>query len=117
MTYRKARARPKRNHGQMNKTEARYLEQIIKPALLCGDYVSARFESIKLRLADRTFYTPDFQVITKDGEIEFHEVKGGFIEDDAMVKFKVAAEQYPEFRWILVQQKTVKSGWSILIDK
>jgi hypothetical protein len=62
--------------------------------------VTVRFEPVKLRLAAATFYTPDFMVTRDDGEIVFHEVKGGWWEDDARVKIKVAAEMYPEFRFI-----------------
>ena len=61
-----------------------------------------RYEKITLRLADRTTYTPDFQVMFPDGKIQFHEVKG-FMRDDANVKLKVAAEQFPEFQFTLVK--------------
>jgi hypothetical protein len=72
---------------------------------------------VKLRLADRTFYTPDFQVVNDaTGEIELHEVKGGWIEDDAMVKFKTAAAMFPEYRWKLVQQKKTTGPWETLRD-
>jgi len=58
------------------------------------------FERIKLKLADNTFYTPDFFVMMADGTIEFHEVKGSWKapgQDDSKVKIKVAAEQY---KWL-----------------
>ncbi|GGO89088.1 hypothetical protein GCM10011348_46020 [Marinobacterium nitratireducens] len=93
----------------MNKTEARYQSEVLEPAVAAGTYRSARFEAVKLRLADRTFYTPDFQVVNDEtGEIELHEVKG-YWEDDARVKIKVAAAQFPEFRFIAVQHK--KGEW------
>jgi hypothetical protein len=38
-----------------------------------------------------------------DGTVEMHEVKGGYIRDDALVKFKVARELYPQFRWRMWQ--------------
>jgi len=84
----------------MNKTEAAYAARL---ALLqrAGEIQSFRFEPIKFRLADRTFYTPDFMVVMGD-EIQFHEVKGGYVEDDAAVKFKTAAEMYPEFAFQMV---------------
>lgn len=88
--------------GEMNRLEsdyAAYLQSLKFSGLIC-DYA---FESIKLRLADRTFYTPDFAVITSDLTLEFHEVKG-FWEEDARVKIKVAAEQHP-FRFIAIQRK------------
>lgn len=84
----RARGRVRHEPGKMNRLEAEY------SAFLCG--VFHRFESIKFRLADKTYYTPDFMVMQTDGSIEFHEVKG-FWEDDARVKVKVFAEMYPEF--------------------
>ena len=60
--------------GQMNKTEAEYAASLenMKHAGLIAWY---RFEGIKLRLADNTFYTPDFAVMRATGEMELHEVK------------------------------------------
>lgn len=95
--------------GRMNKTEAAYsdhLEYLKK----CGDVIAFYFEAIKFRLAEKTWYTPDFMVIRADsGFIEFHEVKG-FWRDDARVKFKVAVEMFPLFLWVVV--KKTKGGWS-----
>lgn len=106
---RKARARPRPVPGSMNKTEQRYLAEVLEPAVADGTYRSARFEALKLRLAAKTFYSPDFQVVNDEtGEIELHEVKG-FWEDDARVKIKVAAAQFPEFRFVAVQYK--KGQW------
>ena len=67
--------------------------------------------SVKLRLADKTFYTPDFAVMAGDGFMEMHEVKG-FWTDDARVKIKVAADQYP-FRFIAFKAipKSRGGGW------
>ncbi len=78
-----------------------------------GEIAWYRFEGIKLRLANNTFYTPDFAVMLATGEMELHEVKG-FWTDDARVKTKVAADQYP-FRIIGVTVKPKKAGggWNI----
>lgn len=86
----------------MNKTEQAYAAHL---ALLqrAGEIREYRFEPLKLRLADKTFYTPDFAVVRADC-LELHEVKG-FWEDDARVKIKVAAAQYPWFRFVAVQRK------------
>lgn len=94
-------------HGHQNKTEAAYEDRVLKPAMQSGDIAWYRFEGVKLRLADNTFYTPDFAVMRRNGEIEMHEVKG-FWTDDARVKTKVAASQYP-FQFIAVQR--VKGEW------
>lgn len=52
------------------------------------------FEKVTFKLADDTRYTPDFTVIENDGEMRFIETKGHW-RDDALVKIKVAAEQFP----------------------
>ena len=72
-----------------------------------------KFEGIKLRLADSTFYTPDFAVMQSDGQIELHEVKG-FWADDARAKIKVAADLYP-FRFIAIKAKAKRDGggWDV----
>lgn len=75
---------------------------------LAGEIADYRFECVKLRLADKTFYTPDFMVLRPDGEFEMHEVKGRW-EDDARVKIKVAAAQFP-FKFVAI--KKGKNGWN-----
>ena len=88
--------------GVKNKTETAY-EQYLTLLLRAGEIVWFKFEGVKLRLADSTFYTCDFAVMSKDHVLEMHEVKG-FWTDDARVKIKVAADMYP-FRF-----KAVKAG-------
>lgn len=91
----------------MNQTEARYAEHLATLERE-GKVVGWDYEGFKLRLADKTFYTPDFLVILADGRIELHEVKGHW-EDDARVKIKVAAAQKPWFTFVAV--KWAKGGW------
>jgi hypothetical protein len=79
--------------GTMNKTEAAYAAHLDAQRGL-GAVLWFRFEGLKLRLADSTFYDTDFAVMVASGQIEIHEVKG-FMTDDANVKLKVAASQYP----------------------
>ena len=79
--------------GRMNKTEKAYGELLFK-LQLAGEILWYKFESMKFRLADNTWYTPDFIVMRDDGSLEVHEVKGHWT-DDARVKIKVAADIYP----------------------
>lgn len=67
-----------------------------------------KFESIKLRLAERTFYETDFIVVTQN-QIEIHEVKGHW-EDDARVKIKCAAEIYWWFAFYGIKKE--RGVWS-----
>lgn len=100
------------NVGTMNKTEAAYAKHL-EGRKHAGEVDWFRFEGMKFRLADKTFYTPDFAVLLANGELECHEVKG-FWEDDARVKVKVVADQYP-LRFIAVTAKTKKAGggWAV----
>lgn len=98
--------------GKMNQTEAAYAERL-RALQHAGEILWFRFEGIKLRLADNTFYTPDFAVLAADGVMELHEVKG-FWQDDARAKIKIAADQYP-FRFIAVRVRPKKDGggWAV----
>jgi len=83
----------------MNGTEAKYAEQL-RALQFSGEVLWWEFDALKLRLAPSTFYTPDFFVMRADGQLEVHEVKGTsrgkpWVEDDAAVKIKVAADKYP----------------------
>lgn len=98
--------------GEMNKTEAAYkahLDALQRE----GKVLWYAFEGITLRLADGCRYTPDFVLMTNEGWIECHEVKG-YWADDARVKIKVAAEHFP-FRFIALKVKAKKDGggWSV----
>ncbi len=53
------------------------------------------YEAIKLRIADRCHYCPDFTVVSPEGKLSFVEVKGPHIWEDSKIKFKAAKEMYP----------------------
>ncbi|MDN7814892.1 hypothetical protein [Burkholderia vietnamiensis] len=95
--------------GRMNKTEAAYAA-VLAARLHAGEILWFRFEAHKLRLADNTFYTPDFTVITAAGQTEYHEVKGRWT-DKARAKTKIAADQYP-YRFIAIQRDG-RHGWRV----
>ncbi len=98
--------------GVMNKTEAEYAAGL-DLRMHAGEVAWWKFEGVKLRLADNTFYTPDFAVMLAGGQLEVHEVKGHWT-DDARVKIKVAADQYP-LRFIAVTKRSKKNGggWDV----
>ena len=98
--------------GEMNGTEAAY-DLHLDEQQRAGLILWRKFEGLKLRLADSTFYTPDFAVLAEDGVLECHEVKG-FWEDDARVKVKVAASLYPfRFRAVTKRAKRDGGGWNV----
>ena len=52
--------------GTMNKTEAAYADHL-ELQRHAGEVLWFKFEPLKFRLADATFYQPDFMLLTKDG--------------------------------------------------
>jgi hypothetical protein len=102
----------------MNATEKRYAERL-ELLRLAGEIVSWKYEPRKITIAYRCTYTPDFEVVVRMHTpplgrpfpiIEYHEVKG-FMEDDAAVKLKVAANQNAEHNFYLVKWKN--KAWNI----
>lgn len=100
-------ARGKTKPRKMNGTEAKYAAYL-NAQKLGGDVLWWSYEAIKLRLADNTYYIPDFLVLTRAGMLEVHETKG-FMRDDANVKIKVAAETFP-FKFIVIRRD--RDGWN-----
>jgi hypothetical protein len=93
--------------GAMNKTEQAYATTL-EQRRTTGEVAWFKFEGMKFRLADNTFYTPDFAVMLTDGALEMHEVKG-YWQDDARAKIKIAADLYP-MRFLAIQAKPKKDG-------
>jgi len=102
----------RRKPGEMNKTEQAYADHL-EALRIGGEVVAWTFDALKLRLADNTFYTPDFLVQKPDDTLEVHEVKGHW-EDDARVKMKVAASLFP-FRFLAMKPLAKKhgGGWEV----
>ncbi|NHZ94575.1 DUF1064 domain-containing protein [Massilia sp. CCM 8734] len=98
--------------GAMNKTEVAYAATL-EQRKQAGEVAWYKFEGLKFRLADNTFYTPDFVVMLADGALEAHEVKG-FWQDDARAKIKIVADLYP-IRFIAIQARPKKDGggWKV----
>ena len=90
----------------MNKLERRYADHLTLNQQ-AGHIIYWTFDSLKLRLAEKTFYTPDFLIMRPDDTLEIHEVKGHW-EDDARVKIKVAATLFP-FKFYAVTLE--KGAW------
>ena len=95
--------------GQMNRTEAEY-GTMLEALKRSGEILWYKFECINLRLADNTFYKPDFLVLSKDSVLEVHEVKARFVTEDGWQKLKITAELFP-FKFVLAQKKNKQ--WEI----
>lgn len=101
----------RREPGTMNGTERAYSQHLTMREQL-GEVLWFAFESITLKLAKGTSYTPDFAVMMRDGTMEMHEVKGHWLTT-SRVKIKVAAEKFPfVFRAFQTRAKKDGGGWS-----
>lgn len=85
----------------MNHTEEKYA-RYLESRRMVGEIRWWAYEALKLRLADKTYYTPDFLVVANDLALECHEVKSFWKsagragwEEDARVKIKACAEIFP----------------------
>lgn len=96
----KGNIRPRHTPGVMNKVEQRmdYELDLLKRG---GHIKEYHFEAVKLKLAKRTTFTVDFWIFWADGTIEARDVKGGPPEDDFMVKIKVAAAMFRQFKFTI----------------
>lgn len=92
--------------GKMNNTERAY-SQLLEAKKRTGEVANYWFEAMNLRIGENCFYKIDFLVLKGDGFLEIHEVKG-HLTDDALVKMRAVAAQYP-FR--LLMYKLVKGEW------
>ncbi len=106
--------RVKREPGEMNGLEKKYSEHLDarKAAGVIADW---KFDCWKVRLLDdKCWLVVDFMVMLSDGTIQFHECKG-FMEGDAWLKLKMAAEFYWMFDFFLVKsrKKADGGGWTI----
>jgi hypothetical protein len=99
--------RPQKSPGEMNRTETAYAN-ILKMRQMAGEILHYDYEPERLKLADNTYYVPDFRVVMADCTIEFHECKAVTVtgkmlcEDDARAKFKIAAETHWMYGWRMV---------------
>jgi len=94
-----------------NKTEASYRREILDPR---SDLAAVRYEAISLRMANGHRYTPDWLVVTAAGEVECHEVKGGYrlhSYQRARLAFDQVRIEFPWLTWVWAVKTS--DGWSI----
>jgi hypothetical protein len=88
---------------RLNKTERRWLAVLRERA-----YERIGIQDVTLRLANGVRYTSDFSAVTKCEVGRFltlYECKGGFEREDSWIKLKMAASQFPVFRFVKAQWK------------
>ncbi len=80
---------------RLNKTERRWLAVLRER----GHHDAAPWR-IRLVLANGVTYVPDFYVPHTLGKPTFFETKGAFQREKGEIKLRMAASQFPEFRFI-----------------
>ena len=90
---------PARRKSGLNRQELEYFH-----LLQGGGHRHVAFEPHEFCWAPRTTYTPDFFVITKTGDHEYHEVKG-HRWPASIVKFKTAANLHRAAKFYLATKK------------
>ncbi len=92
----------------MRKTEKQYAWILLNEQHE-GKILTGLFEHVTFYLTEpqpgtkRVSYTPDFFCVLPDGTIRIDEIKGPFIREDSVLKFKLAADKYPWFHWRMIQ--------------
>lgn len=89
---------------KLNKTERAFLEYLRYTMHVRCLHIQA----VTLKLAFDCRLTPDFSYYSQDEQLTFIDVKG-FQREDALIKMKVAARTFPEWRFIIV--KRIKGEW------
>lgn len=83
---------PKPKRG-MNGLETEFA-QLLKYRKKAGEIVWYAYEPFRIRLADGTFYRPDFVAVDADGRTAIYECKGQ-MREAARVRLNVAVEKLP----------------------
>lgn len=104
----KAKGRTRKTPGQMNKTESQYA-LYLEAEKQAGRILEYYYEPMGLRLAPKTYWHPDFMVLTPAHFLELHEIKG-FMEDHANVKIKTAAVKFWWLTIYVVRKRPLKNG-------
>lgn len=80
-----------------------------------GQILWYKYEGLRFKLATGAMYSPDFPVVTADGTLEIHEVKGQWREA-AKVRWKIVREQFP-FVFKLVQKGKGRNAGFIVTEE
>lgn len=115
----KAFGRKRHVPGTMTKLELAYSIHLTEREKR-GEIIWFAYEAMKFKLADKTYYTPDFIVLTAAHFLEAHECKGHwrmFQNDSGRIKIKVAAERFWWLDFVGVMKEPAKRGGGWKFEK
>lgn len=90
--------------GELNRTEkafAAYLQE----RQAAGAIIWWKSHPFNVRLAENTFYRPDFLCLLADMSLVIYEVKGSYTSDKGQMKIKLCVEALPVFKVIKASRK------------
>jgi hypothetical protein len=112
----------RRERGKMNRVEQAYSHHL-DDLMARGEVLWYAFDCVTLQIGENCRYTVDFMVMASDGTMEVHDVKGRKMkkdsndqpvesfwgEEDAIIKLKMVAQEYPLPVFIVFPLKM--GGW------
>jgi hypothetical protein len=101
--------------GVPNKTELRFLGDVLEPMVAAGELVRVEYEAITFHVHGVARYTPDFVGWLPDGRIHCFEVKGAHVREQDRVRWKAHSRARPWVWWSLHQWREGK--WKTLYDR
>jgi hypothetical protein len=112
-----AKAKGRKKPGIKSKLEAEY-EQFLEGEKRAGRILEYQYEAWAFKIANKTWYHPDFIVLTAAYFLEVHEVKAHwrmFQNDMGRVKIKAAARLnwWVTFKVAMKRKKKDGGGWKI----
>jgi hypothetical protein len=103
-----------------SKLELRFANEELEPRRLACLLREWRYHPMRFRLADGTWYEPDFLALSRVGSLMtpqdfvFYEVKGSWLSKnarDSRTRLKVAASRYHWFNWYAVTWEKKEGRW------
>jgi hypothetical protein len=111
----KAKPRKVSDDNCDNATERRYLAHL-DLQYKGGEVAAYIWKPGSLSLAKGLTYRPDALVVTNDGYLEIHEVKG-FWQDTAKAKWKMCKEKFWMIPLVLIKWDAKAKTWAIERDE
>jgi hypothetical protein len=106
----RAKKRIRQSSKTMNKLESEFYGRLKRL------WEVVHYEPMRIKLCNGVVYIPDFMVVGPTGTVVFYETKGNQpIQDDSSVKIKMAAQQYPRFKFVLVWKENGKWNEQVIL--
>lgn len=114
MTGPLAKAGPTQSTDDMRPIDRAFVKECLGPARLRGEIKRWWYQPFKVRLSRiQNWFTVDFFAVMADDTMTAYETKGSWRapgQDRQHVKIKVAADEYPIYRWVVAMQRRKKDG-------